>query len=150
MSASMGVASVGPIKTTATGGKRDCDATQHYPMENISINDLVLYFALFAGVIAVIAIVAWVLKGMLSGAGSAAGGLLRGRDRRLGIEETVSIDGRRRLILIRRDDVSHLIMTGGPVDVVIESNIPDPAAAARLQHGNTVASRVEDADTEDS
>jgi formyltetrahydrofolate deformylase len=29
------------------------------------------------------------------------------------------VDGRRRLVLIRRDDVEHLIMTGGPVDVVI-------------------------------
>lgn len=42
---------------------------------------------------------------------------------RLGVIEQASIDSRRRLVLIRRDDVEHLIMTGGPVDVVIEDRI---------------------------
>ena len=37
--------------------------------------------------------------------------------------EQSNLDGRRRLVLIRRDDVEHLIMTGGPVDAVIEQNI---------------------------
>jgi hypothetical protein len=46
---------------------------------------------------------------------------LRGRDRRLGVVETASVDGHRKLILIRRDAVEHLIMTGGPVDVLIET-----------------------------
>jgi flagellar protein FliO/FliZ len=44
-------------------------------------------------------------------------------DKRLSIVEHASVDGRRRLILIRRDNVEHLIMTGGPVDVVIENGI---------------------------
>jgi len=91
----------------------------------LGVNDFLVYLALFALVIAVIAVVVWLFKNMLSGTGSAAGGLLRGRERRLGIQETASIDGRRKLILIRRDDVSHLIMTGGPVDVVIETGIKD-------------------------
>jgi len=47
---------------------------------------------------------------------------------RLGVMEQASVDRSRRLVLIRRDDVEHLIMTGGPVDVVIETNI---AAAPR-------------------
>jgi flagellar protein FliO/FliZ len=42
---------------------------------------------------------------------------------RLGVTEQASVDSRRRLVLVRRDDVEHLIMTGGPVDVVIETNI---------------------------
>ncbi len=46
-------------------------------------------------------------------------------ERRLDVVEQSSIDGRRRLVLIRRDNVEHLIMTGGPVDVVIETNIAD-------------------------
>jgi hypothetical protein len=37
--------------------------------------------------------------------------------------ETASVDGHRKLILIRRDTVEHLIMTGGPVDVLIETGI---------------------------
>jgi hypothetical protein len=45
---------------------------------------------------------------------------------RLGVMEQASVDGKRKLVLIRRDDVEHLIMTGGPVDVVIETGIPAP------------------------
>lgn len=57
---------------------------------------------------------------------------------RLSVIEYANVDGRRRLLLVRRDDVEHLIMTGGPVDVVIETGIgerplrtePDFAAAS--------------------
>jgi hypothetical protein len=45
---------------------------------------------------------------------------------RLGVIEQASVDARRKLVLIRRDDVEHLIMTGGPVDVVIETGIQAP------------------------
>ncbi len=56
--------------------------------------------------------------------------LFSGRaDKRLGVVEQESIDGRRRLVLIRRDNVEHLIMTGGPVDVVIETGVGDTARA---------------------
>jgi flagellar protein FliO/FliZ len=47
---------------------------------------------------------------------------------RLGVIEQASVDARRRLVLIRRDGVEHLIMTGGPVDVVIETGIQAPPA----------------------
>lgn len=113
--------------TTAARPNSCRGATQRNPME-LGVNDFLVYFALFALVIAVIGVVVWLFKNMLSGTGSAAAGLLRARERRLGIQETASIDGRRRLILIRRDDVSHLIMTGGPVDLVIETGIQDAPA----------------------
>jgi flagellar protein FliO/FliZ len=45
---------------------------------------------------------------------------------RVEVVEYANIDGKRRLLLIRRDDVEHLIMTGGPVDVVIETGIGEP------------------------
>ena len=48
-------------------------------------------------------------------------------ERRLAVIDQANVDGRRRLLLIRRDDVEHLIMTGGPVDVVIETGIGSPA-----------------------
>lgn len=44
-------------------------------------------------------------------------------DRRLDVVDQASVDSRRKLVLIRRDDVEHLIMIGGPVDVVIETGI---------------------------
>lgn len=42
---------------------------------------------------------------------------------RLEVMDHAVVDAKRRLIIIRRDDVEHLIMTGGPVDVVIETGI---------------------------
>lgn len=51
---------------------------------------------------------------------------------RLGVTEQANVDGRRKLILVRRDDVEHLIMTGGPVDVVIETNIAAPRPVPQL------------------
>jgi hypothetical protein len=45
---------------------------------------------------------------------------------RLGVMEEAKVDRIRRLVLVRRDDVEHLIMTGGPVDVVIETGIAAP------------------------
>jgi flagellar protein FliO/FliZ len=45
---------------------------------------------------------------------------------RLGVMEEAKVDRVRRLVLVRRDDVEHLIMTGGPVDVVIETGIAAP------------------------
>ncbi len=49
---------------------------------------------------------------------------VRGRKgQRLGITEFHEIDKTRRIVLVRRDDVEHLIMIGGNQDVVIESNI---------------------------
>lgn len=44
-------------------------------------------------------------------------------EKRLDVVDQATVDGRRRLVLIRRDDVEHLIMTGGPVDVVVETGI---------------------------
>lgn len=84
-----------------------------------------------------------VLAGLVVGGGLVARSYMAGNmpgmalfgpkpERRLDIIEQASLDGRRRLMLIRRDDVEHLIMTGGPVDVVIETGIGEmrqPAAA---------------------
>jgi flagellar protein FliO/FliZ len=47
-------------------------------------------------------------------------------ERRLAVSEQTSVDGKRRLVLVRRDNVEHLIMIGGPVDVVIETGIGQP------------------------
>ena len=47
---------------------------------------------------------------------------------RLAVVDYANVDGRRRLVLVRRDNTEHLIMTGGPVDVLIETGI---AAAER-------------------
>jgi flagellar protein FliO/FliZ len=92
------------------------------------LTSIATYIAAFVFVIALIAIGAWLLKGMMAKGGNKAGSFLRGRERRLGVVEAANVDGRRKLVLIRRDDVEHLIMTGGPVDVVVETGIHSPRA----------------------
>lgn len=58
-------------------------------------------------------------------------------EKRLAVMEQANIDGRRRLILIRRDNVEHLIMTGGPVDLVVESGIGATPTRSRPQLAET-------------
>ncbi|MGI9405646.1 MAG: flagellar biosynthetic protein FliO [Hyphomicrobiaceae bacterium] len=65
----------------------------------------------------------WLLKGYMTGEGTGAAILGNSRDKRTGVIEQTSVDGRRKLVLIRRDGTEHLIMTGGPVDIVIETGI---------------------------
>ena len=82
-------------------------------------------------VLGLILVAMQVLRRFASGGlGSAAS---RGRQPRLAVIDAAPVDGRRRLVLIRRDNVEHLIMIGGPTDLVVEPNIvrAAPAAAGR-------------------
>lgn len=58
-------------------------------------------------------------------AGGAVGALVRAR--RLGIVETVALDTRHRLVLVRRDDVEHLIVIGQTGQTVVETAIRPPS-----------------------
>ena len=51
------------------------------------------------------------------------GGIGRGRVPRLAIIDVTPIDRRRRLVLVRRDNIEHLLLIGGPSDVVVEGAI---------------------------
>jgi flagellar biogenesis protein FliO len=53
----------------------------------------------------------------------------RGRQPRLAVIDSAAVDGRRKLVIVRRDNVEHLLMIGGPTDVVVETNIVRAAAA---------------------
>jgi hypothetical protein len=57
----------------------------------------------------------------------------RNRQPRLQVLDAAAIDTRRRIVLIRRDNIEHLVMIGGPTDLVIESGIGDerPYLSAR-------------------
>ncbi|UVC11845.1 flagellar biosynthetic protein FliO [Rhizobium sp. TH2] len=59
----------------------------------------------------------------------------KAREPRLMILDAAAVDPKRRLVLIRRDDVEHLIMIGGPTDIVIETGIADrePVAANKAE-----------------
>ncbi|MBN9671390.1 flagellar biosynthetic protein FliO [Roseibium aggregatum] len=47
----------------------------------------------------------------------------RGRQPRIALMDSATVDARRRLVLVRRDNVEHLLLIGGPSDVVVEQNI---------------------------
>ncbi|NLH83604.1 MAG: FliO/MopB family protein, partial [Phyllobacteriaceae bacterium] len=48
---------------------------------------------------------------------------VRGRSTRLSVIDSAPVDPHRRLLLVRRDDVEHLVMVGGPNDLLVESRI---------------------------
>lgn len=75
-------------------------------------------------VLVLIVLVLWGLKA-ISGR---TRGLVRSRRSRLELVETVQVDGKRRVLLLRRDNVEHVVLTGGPQDLMIESGIPVPPA----------------------
>lgn len=49
-----------------------------------------------------------------------------GARRRLALVETMALDSRRRLLLVRRDGVEHLLLVGGAQDLVVEGGIAPP------------------------
>lgn len=67
----------------------------------------------------------------------------RTRQPRLGVIDVASVDGRRQLIIVRRDAVEHLLMIGGPNDVVIESNIVRAQPAGQTRDDRSVATDSE-------
>ncbi len=50
-------------------------------------------------------------------------------DSRIGVIEVQAVDARRKLLLIRRDNVEHLILLNGDRDLLVESNIDSVAAS---------------------
>ena len=91
------------------------------------------YLQFFLALILVVGLIlglAWVLKRVGFG-GGATGPLARRR--RLGIVESATLDARHRAVLIRRDNVEHLVLIGPNTSQVIETGIPsvtinDPTA----------------------
>lgn len=89
--------------------------------------DLDLYGRFLFGLIFVLALIggfAWAARkfGLMPGAVK----MTAGRNRRLAIVEVAGIDAKRRMVLVRRDDVEHLILLGGTSDTVIERGIVPP------------------------
>lgn len=85
--------------------------------------------ALFAlGIVILLIVIAMWLLRLLTGTTGRVG---RARNRRLMLVDSLAIDPRRQLLIVRRDNVEHLILTGGPTDIVVETGIPAVEAPAR-------------------
>ena len=88
----------------------------------------VRFFVAFLIVLGVIGAIWWIVRRFGSGR---LGASTRGRQPRLGVIDHARVDNRRLLILVRRDNVEHLLMIGGPSDIVVEPNIVRAVPAAR-------------------
>ena len=75
----------------------------------------------------VLILVFWIVRKIM---GNPARRAARNRVPRLSVTDAAVVDDKRRLVLVRRDDVEHLVMIGGPTDVVIESNVKRMQPAA--------------------
>jgi flagellar protein FliO/FliZ len=91
------------------------------------MSDSVIYIVSIMLLIGLAGLAFWIARQSLGLGGMT---LFQNKPKRLGVVEATSLDGRRRLVLVRRDNVEHLIMTGGPVDVLIETGIPMGMRAA--------------------
>ncbi|KLK90343.1 hypothetical protein AA309_26115 [Microvirga vignae] len=96
----------------------------------IEASRAVLFVIAFAIILALVALFGLVLR-KLTGARLMMPGSDRSRSRqpRLGIVDVYDLDRQRQLLLLRRDNVEHLLLIGGPNDVVIETNIVRVAGA---------------------
>lgn len=82
-----------------------------------------VYVASLAITTLLIAIFGLVLKRFKAISRSLNGSGVKNRRPRLGVVDTFSIDRQRQLVIVRRDNIEHLIMIGGTSDLLIESNI---------------------------
>ncbi len=92
----------------------------------------------FVLVLGLIGVTALILKRFGTGGMPTSGGG-RNRQPRLAVLDSAVVDSKRRLVLIRRDNSEHLLLIGGPTDVVVEANInragPVTSAAERRPRG---------------
>ncbi len=108
--------------------------------------DTYLRFLMSLGaVLALIGAGAWAIKRFALERGLPVG---RRDARRLQVVETLSLDARRKLVLLRRDGIEHLVLFGPSQELLVESGIartaeppiaagaatraPDPTGASRL------------------
>ena len=101
---------------------------------------LITWLAVLAIVAALGVLGAIVARAYINGTSPAAVFFKPRPEPRIEVIEQSNLDGKRRLVLIRRDEVEHLIMTGGPVDVVIETGIGErPVRSVELPAAKSAA-----------
>ncbi|MBE7198269.1 MAG: flagellar biosynthetic protein FliO, partial [Parafilimonas terrae] len=97
---------------------------------------IIQYIVIFAVIFTVLAAIVFLVRRLTGGGTALQSRGARARQPRLGIVDVYELDRARQLILLRRDNVEHLLLVGGPNDVVVERNIqrgqrPLPEATLR-------------------
>lgn len=76
----------------------------------------------FVVVMLLIALTAAVIRGFAGSRIPARGKRGNNLRQRLAVGEWIAVDDKRRLVLVRRDDVEHLLLIGGDADLVVETD----------------------------
>jgi flagellar protein FliO/FliZ len=91
----------------------------------IDATDYLRFALALVFVLALIGLASWLARRL--GLGGRVAGARNGA-RRIGIVEATTIDAKRRLVLVRRDNAEHLLLIGGGADIVVEHGIPVEAS----------------------
>jgi len=103
---------------------------------NVDSNIWVLLGGLAITIVAIVLVV-WLLKFAFNASRNGLGN----RVKRLGVISTAAVDNKRQLVIVRRDNKEHLIMIGGPTDVVIETGIdPEESVVQKTSTKRTMTS----------
>jgi Flagellar biosynthesis protein, FliO len=113
-----------------------------------AVNPIAAYVIVFILIVLAIYILVRITRRLMGGAFISNS---KSRHLRLAVMDATPVDAYRRLVLVRRDDVEHLILIGGPTDVVVEQNIKHSVQAQARQEPppmlapipNTIAARSE-------
>lgn len=102
----------------------------------MEIADYLRFVFALAFVIGLIALLAFLAKRYGMGYRNVQGA---GKHRRLSISEIMPLDAKRRLVLVKRDNTEHLLVIGGPHDLVVERDVKDSdmSFSDHLQHIET-------------
>jgi flagellar protein FliO/FliZ len=102
------------------------------------------FFLALVFVLGLIGLVAIIMRHYGLGGAIRFGRKKRAGRRRVEIVDVAPVDARRRLILVRRDDVEHLILLGAHEDILVESNITLPLEEAISTGGvdNVIISEI--------
>lgn len=87
---------------------------------------IIRFVVAFVIVLALIGLTAWLFRRF---AGSGNNAWNRNADNRVEVLETVTVDPKRRLVLLRCDDDEHLILVGGGTDILVSGSAMPSAAA---------------------
>lgn len=86
--------------------------------------------------IVVVALAVWLVRTLRPTLNMSGGSGRGGRPQRLAITDAFSLDrDGRKLVIVRRDNVEHLLLIGGPNDVLVESSIVRGERSARDRAG---------------
>ena len=93
------------------------------------------------GLVILLILLFWIFRKIT---GAAAPKSARNRVPRLSVTDSARVDENRYLVLVRRDNVEHLVMIGGPADLVVETNIVRIASDAQTKTTRVMATAVSD------